>query len=73
MARIEVHAIDSNVPIPEDKRIPLSVLGVGDSVLFPLSKRNSVQARISVIKRNEGKEFTIKKINDKEARVWRIS
>lgn len=73
MTRIPVYSIDSGVPVPEDRytRIPLTKLGVGDSILFPVSKRTSVASLASRYKKDTGKEFTIKKMDDNNCRVWR--
>jgi hypothetical protein len=70
---IPVYQIDSGVPIPIGKytRIPLYDLEVGDSFLFPFAKRSSVQSLASRIKRDTGKEYTIKKMDSENCRVWR--
>lgn len=67
--------IDKEVPIPEPDRVtdyPLTKLEVGDSFVFPLEKRASVQSLVSGLKRNGFGVFTIKKISDTECRVWRV-
>lgn len=73
MTNIEVYEIDDNVPLPDEvKVIPLETLDVGSSILFPNSRRAAVQAYASRIKRNSGKVFTIKKLDEANARIWRV-
>lgn len=73
MKNIPVHVIESSVPIPVSKEhIPVRELKVGQSVVFGLSERPYVQSLTSQLKRRRGSEYTVRKINDKEARVWRI-
>lgn len=71
--QIPVTSIDTGVPVPDDARAfyPLKELKVNESFLFPLSKRSSVQSRVSRIKADTAKEFIVKKIDEKHARVWR--
>ena len=69
---IEVYEVDTAVPIPEARqRMPLNSLEVGESFLFPLSKRASVQTLTSKLKRDKDKEFVVKKQDNEVARVWR--
>lgn len=69
---IPVYTVDSGVPPPDAKHVPLESLEVGDSMLFPLARRNTVQTLASRIKSKSGKEFTIKKIDENTARIWRL-
>ena len=71
---INVSEIESSEPIPVriEHSVPLEKLEVGQSILFPLVLRANVQSKASRVKRMTGKNFTIKKLNDKSARVWRI-
>lgn len=69
--KIEVTEITSEYPIPVRVSHPMDRLEVGESYSFPLAKRASVQTTASRIKKEHGKEFTIKKIDDEVARVWR--
>lgn len=68
---IQVHEIDSTVPMPETRGLPISQLQVGESVAFPFSKHRSVRTRVSAIARKEGKKFTVRKIDADTGRVWR--
>lgn len=65
------YTIDKGVPIPvrRDVSVPISKLSVGESMVFPLSKRAIVQSNAS--RKAGGREYTISKINDKECRIWR--
>jgi hypothetical protein len=69
---IPVVSIDSGIPAPERASYPYDSLQVGDSFLFPVSKRGSVQSRVNRMKREQGKEFTVKKMDKDTCRVWRI-
>lgn len=75
MGKIEVeYTIDKGVPIPvrrEANSVPISKLSVGESIVFPLSKRAAVQSNAS--RKTGGREYTISKINDKECRIWRTA
>lgn len=68
--------IDKGVPIPDDIDMgtlpPLRTLSVGESIAFPLTIRKSVQTVASKHKRLYGTEFTVKKVNEQTARVWRV-
>lgn len=70
---VSVTNIEDSVPIPVRKGLPLKDLEVGQSVVFPRLDRASVQSRASVIKRETGKTFTIKKLDDDTCRIWRVS
>lgn len=73
MTNIPVYQIDSGVPIPEEKytRVPLEQLEVSDSIQFPISKRRSVASLASRLKKETGKEFTVKKMDERNCRIWR--
>lgn len=75
---ISVYKIENDVPVPEDAQrpsiramVPIDELEVGDSVEFPLRLRTTVATTATRLKR-EGKVFTIKKIDEKSARIWRV-
>lgn len=75
---VQVYKIDRDVPVPDDAQrpsiramVPIDELEVGDSVEFPLRLRTTVATTASRLKR-EGKGFTIKKIDEKSARIWRV-
>lgn len=68
---IPVYNIDSGVPVPDDSHVPIEQLKVGESILFPLEKRPSVQTSASRMKHNDGWEFRVKKMDEENARVWR--
>lgn len=73
MTDIQVdYTVDTGVPVPvRTMAVPVGELGVGESVLFPIEKRPTVQSRASKLKKSRGMEFTIKKVSDTECRVWR--
>lgn len=71
MKKIPVYNIDTGVPIPKIVSMPLQSLEVGESFLFPLDMRRSVQTIASRTKRLTGKEYTVKKMDDNVARIWR--
>lgn len=72
--RIDVLEIDSSVPIPETaKKVPVGRLEVGESILFPLSKRGLVQNAATYQKRKYGRTYTVKKQDVETARIWRVS
>ena len=72
---INVYKVEKDVPIPEPKKrsgvVPLSSLGVGESVEFPANLRRNVASSASRIKRKEGKDFTIRIVDEENCRVWR--
>lgn len=70
--QIEVYQIDTGVPVPGTALPPIKELAVGESILFPLDKRNTVQSLASRLKRDMGRKFKIKKQDDANARVWRV-
>lgn len=74
---IKVYQIDSDVPVPGDLKdrtepIPISKLEPGQSILFPAERRQAVQAYASKLKARRGKVFTIQKVDDNNARIWRV-
>jgi hypothetical protein len=78
--QIGVYTIDEDVEIPDSRAIdrtkeyslpPLAALEVGQSVLFPLELRKSVQTTASRIKKVDGKDFVVRKVDTDSARVWR--
>lgn len=73
MAKITPYVIDTGVPVPEDSNIPVPIdkLEVGESIVFPLKDRGTVQSRASNYKKRQGKVFIIKKEDKDSARVWR--
>lgn len=76
--KIDVFKIDSDVPVPTEPevmsdRFPLAHLGVDESFEFPLTDRSYVQSMASTIKRRKGMTFTVRKVSDTAARVWRTS
>lgn len=67
------YKVEDSVPIPvrvANKSIPIEDLEVGQSILFPLDRRPYVQTKASRLK-GSGKVFTVSKVDDKNARVWR--
>ncbi len=68
--------VDKGIPVPVKRRVrsavPVSQMEVGDSILFPISSRPTVQSRASRVKASTGKQFTIRKVEDGFCRVWRI-
>ena len=71
--KIEPYVVESNVPIPVKvlSLPPLRELKVGESIVFPLEKRPSVQTAAFKLKRDEGLEFRVKKLDETSARIWR--
>lgn len=74
---IGVYVVESGVAVPDAGASwqyslpPLSVLDVGESVLFPIKLRRSVQTTVSRIKKANGREFVVRKVDAENARVWR--
>lgn len=72
MTKIELYQVEGSVPIPVRRsQNPIVDLKLGDSFLFPLEKRKTMQTMATREKKRYGKEFTIRKVDDKHARVWR--
>lgn len=77
MVKIPVYDIDSGVPVPEQpgpsarQQVPVHSLEPGESILFPLSIRRAVTSIAQRLKA-EGKTFTIKKMDEHNARIWRV-
>lgn len=74
--KIKVYSIDQDIPVPERARgevgsVPLDLLGVGESVLFSEEIRSGVQSTASKLKKNKGKEFTVRNVGSGNCRVWR--
>jgi hypothetical protein len=71
--KVEVYEIESGVPIPKDIGLPpLDQLKVDESVQFPADKLASVRTTASRLKKEEQKEFVVKKIDEDHGRVWRV-
>jgi hypothetical protein len=68
--KIDVYKVDSGIPVPA-KGVPLNQLEVGESFVVPIDKRRSVATVASRVKRETGKKFTIRKIDNDNVRVWR--
>jgi hypothetical protein len=70
--------IEKNIPIPDGNRSrtgyfdSLGKMEVGDSFKFDIKLRNRISGAASFFKFRHGREFTIRKLNDKECRCWRI-
>lgn len=77
MKKIEVFTIDTHVPIPEHQAdwgtLPLGRMKVGDSFLFPVTQRGTVQSKASLLKRRDGNKFTVKQVSEDECRIWKVS
>jgi len=70
--QIEVYKIESGVPMADYNVLPpLDLMDVGDSVVFPIKKRPSVQTVASRLKKEQGKEFTVRRLDQDSGRVWR--
>lgn len=72
MKQIGVYQIDSGVPVPGTKA-PLDQLKVGESFVIPIDRRRSVATVASRMKHETGKSFTIRKIDDENIRIWRVT
>jgi len=71
--------IEKNIAIPDEKKSReagyieiLKRMEVGDSFKFDIKLRNRISGAASFFKFRHGREFTIRKLNDKEGRCWRI-
>lgn len=78
MGNIPVYKIDADVPVPTEPevmsdRFPLTSLEVNESFEFPSADRAFVQSMASTLKKRKGLTFTVRKISDDAARVWRTS
>jgi hypothetical protein len=62
--------IEKNVPVPMTVKETLLLMTVGDSALFPLESRPNVAGTASRLKKETGKEFIVRKV-DNNLRVWR--
>ncbi len=68
--------IDTDVPIPDPistPNVPIEELQVGESILFDIELRAKVQIAATRLKHSTGMEFTVRKIDENNARVWRTS
>lgn len=79
MTKIPVYSIDRDVPVPKDAKkpsirqlVPIERLQPGESILFPLKYRSTV-ATIASRLGTVGMSYTIKKVDDKNARIWRVA
>lgn len=80
MARnIPVLKVDSDVPIPVEvnqpsvrEQVPIDKLKVGESVEFPRELTTALATTASRLKK-QGKVFTIRKVTDDKARIWRVA
>lgn len=77
MPKVPIYQIDTGVPAPASgpvtrDRVPVHELEPGESILFPLELRRGVTALAQRLKKEEGRKFTIKKQDEKNARVWRV-
>ena len=70
---IPVTQIDKGVPAPLGAKYPVNQLEVGESFVFPLTARQTVSPLASKIKKLTGKTFTIRKFDDGNARIWRLT
>lgn len=71
MKHIEVSEIESSVPVPVRRSVPLAKMDVGDSIEFPEVQRSSIASNASRTKKTNGKEFTIRKTGEGVCRIWR--
>lgn len=70
--KIDVYKVDNSVPVPSDgDKIPIHLLEVGESFLFPIDERPRVQSLASQVKKRTGKNFTVRKQDELVGRVWR--
>lgn len=60
------------VPVGRLGSIPLQQMEVGGSFVFPKGKRQSVSAKASKLKKARGMEYTVRTLDEKNCRVWRI-
>lgn len=69
--KIAIYQIETTVA-PPDAAVPLTLMSVGDSVLFPIEKRNSVQSAVSRMKGyGSPKRFTVRREGELYCRIWR--
>lgn len=74
---MEDFKIDNDVPVPAghkrfNTRVPYQQLDVGESILFPLEQRHGVAANSATHAKRYDKKFTVRKVSDTEARIWRV-
>lgn len=74
MNKIPVISIDDGIPVPDmtTTGLPLNQLKVGESILFPLEHRSKVAIQASRLKQRTDKQFTVRKENGKNCRIWRV-
>lgn len=71
--KIRVATIDSGIPIP-DKYSFTDLIGrleVGESFQFNSKNRRSVASIASKIAKEQGRQFTVRKVDENNTRVWR--
>lgn len=70
--------IEKDIPVPsilqkaDPKQSPLWPMEVNDSFVAPVSDKGTWYTRTTRFKQRTGRVFTVRKLNDKEIRVWRI-
>ena len=70
---VEKPKIEHDIPLPDKTaRTLISQLRPGESVLLNLADRPYVQSNASRRKRKFGEEYTVRKINEAQIRVWRV-
>ncbi len=68
--------IEKGVPIPPDPRVKTGVMSairameVGDSLVLPKPAKNAGSYLNGP--RNEGRSFTVRRIDENSCRIWRI-
>lgn len=71
--RVTIISIDSSWTIPDDVgTYPFKFMDVGDSFAFGLDKLNSVKSAASRYGKENDKVFTVRKMDKKTARAWRV-
>lgn len=66
------YTMDKGVPVPVRKvSLPIRAMEVGDSFAFNINDRNTAQSRASILKKQLGREYTVKRISEGECRIWR--
>lgn len=73
MTKIAVYTVDKSVPLPAGGGgIPFRRLLVGESIAFDVKQLQSIRSMAYYEKKRSGRTFTVRKIDDKTARIWRI-
>lgn len=71
--RIPVIHVDTDIPIPQPlAAYPIRIMNVGDSMLIPGPFRSRVASNASHLKKRKGFEYTIRKAEAGNFRIWRI-